>query len=346
VAAYHAGIETQERTDIQDQFMNDEIRIIVATNAFGMGVDKPDVRFVLHYNIPKNMEAYYQEAGRAGRDGEQADCILMYDASDIVKQKFLIGTSTQDTERYRQQMENLQSLIQYCHTDACLRKTIAEYFDQQWPKNTCGSCGNCLDESETTDASQEAQMILSCIYRTQQRFGMNMIVDVLRGSKNQKILSWKLDQQSTYGLMKDRSEIYVKELLQFLIAKGYINMSHDEFPVLSLDASAKSILKGEETIVIKKTRLVNTRTKGKTTKSNLSAEVNADVYSALAALRKRIADEKGLPAFMIFGNKDLEEMAKALPRSAEELLMVKGVGERKLAMYGDAFLKAIAEAIG
>ncbi|GAB6106667.1 DNA helicase RecQ [Fusibacter bizertensis] len=339
-AFYHGGLDVETRNRVQDDFMLDQKKIIVSTNAFGMGIDKPDVRFVIHYNMPKNMEAYYQEAGRAGRDGLESDCILMYDSSDIVKQKMLITQNSTDRERYTIQMENLQSLIDYCNTNNCLRGEIQNYFGECVDEIHCNSCSNCLDESEEIDCTENAQKILSCIYRMGQRFGINLVVDVLKGAKTQRVRELKFDTLSTYGLLKETSTSVIKEQIMFLIAKGYIAMSADEFPVLKLSQSSRGVLKGTEKIVMKQTRLDIKDKKQTKKRANTSAKHPA-LYDQLAKLRVQIAQSKNVPLFVVFANSVLSDMATYLPTSREEFLNIKGIGEKKYEIYGEAFISSI-----
>ncbi len=286
-----------------------------------------------------------QEAGRAGRDGGASECILMYSPSDIVKQKYILSQNEMSKEREKGQLENLQYLINYCHSDDCLRGEILKYFGENVPLLNCGTCGNCTEVAEYVDITIDAQKILSCVYRTRQRYGINLIIQSLRGSKNKRVLELGLDQTSTYGLLSDYSEGALREIVMNLIARGYLFLTTDQFPVVKLTDLSSNVLKGQETISVKRERAqIKDKKKGKRSKGHRkTTELAYDeaLYELLAVKRTEIAEAKSLARFMVFSNSALEEMAFYKPTTDEQFLDIKGVGENKLVNYGKAFIEVI-----
>lgn len=337
VSKYHGGMKDLERNKSQEDFLYDRTQIMIATNAFGMGIDKSNIRYVIHYNMPKDLESYYQEAGRAGRDGDKSKCILLFNRADIVSNKFLIE-QTESESNHKNEYNKLNDIIDYCNTDKCLRKYILEYFDETPEFDNCNNCSNCLSETEITDITIDAKKILSCIVRMNQKYGTSLVTDVLKGSKSSKIKAFGFDNLSTYGIMQDYSKDTIKELIYFLITENYIKSIGDKYPILMLDQNAKEILHGNKKVLIKR----------KIEKvSSVTASTNADfdekLFEILRGLRRKVAEENNVPPFIVFGDVSLKEMATYFPVNRVSMLSISGVGVNKLENYGDIFIKTIKQ---
>lgn len=355
---YHAGLEDRERISNQEAFTYDEAPVMVATNAFGMGIDKSNVRFVIHYNMPKNMESYYQEAGRAGRDGEAAECILLFGESDVhINQLFIEKDSENEelTEKEREVVKErdrkrLRQMTLYCRTDECLRQYILKYFGEK-SDGYCGNCSNCLADAVEVDITRTAGNIIRCIQSLYTAYGMTTIIDILRGSKSEKITRSNLDKNDLYAAEAGSSKQYLMQIINHLIIRGYIQQSEDKFGVLSVAYSQEisDILLGKTKLQMKyagdSKYAAKKAAKGVFADSDIvnSFKNNDDLYEALVKLRSKTARVKSVPAYVIFTDKTLREMCARRPLSEEAMLQISGVGDSKLKKYGKSFLKVIQE---
>ncbi|VBB09700.1 dead/deah box helicase [Lucifera butyrica] len=328
---YHAGLPDEERRQNQEAFIQDDCEIMVATNAFGMGIDKSNVRYVIHYNMPKNMEAYYQEAGRAGRDGEPSECILLFGAQDTMLQKFLIEQTVTDPERKMSEFGKLQAMVDYCHTPQCLRRYILAYFGETAAADECGNCSNCKEDAELADITLEAQKVFSCVLRLKERYGATLIADVLKGAKNKRVLQGGFNTLSVYGIMQEYPLQEIKDLINRLIATEYLCLTESEYPVVKLTPNGVAVLKNQAQVWQKVPR-----------RPQRTADTNS-LFEVLRALRKEIAAREQVPPYVVFADSTLKEMSEICPVDETALRSVTGVGDIKLKRYGAAFLKVIQE---
>lgn len=330
---YHGGLSDAERAQTQEKFRFDEIRVMVATNAFGMGIDKPNVRYVLHWQMTGDIESYYQEAGRAGRDGEESECVLLFEPADMQVQRFLIEQGTGDMDRKSIQLSKLHTMMNYSRTQRCLQQFIVDYFGETGVE-ACGKCSSCLDKSEPVNRTDEAKMALSCVGRMKGRFGVTMAAKVLKGSRDKRLLEFGLDRLSTYGLMRHLPEKEIADWLYWLVAEGYLRLSEGQYPVVSLTANALPVLEGRESIM----QRVRATVRQAATSDSMGA---SPLFEALKQWRKEKAAVEGVPPFMLFFDATLREIANVQPQTVEQLLGVKGIGAAKADKYGDGLLEII-----
>ncbi|WP_413492728.1 ATP-dependent DNA helicase RecQ [Morganella psychrotolerans] len=339
VAAYHAGLENSQRESVQDAFLKDNLQVVVATVAFGMGINKSNVRFVVHFDIPRNIESYYQETGRAGRDGVSAEAVLFYDPADMAWLRRCLDEKPAGPQKDIEQ-HKLNAMGAFAQAQTCRRLVLLNYFGEN-RQTACGNCDICLDPPKQYDGLLEAQQALSCIYRVGQRFGLGYIVDVLRGSNNQRIREYGHDKLSVYGIGKDKSQEHWVSVLRQMIHLGLITQNIANYSALQLTESARPVLRSELPLQLAVPRIQNV--KPRQTARTYGGNYDKKLFAKLRKLRKSIADEDNIPPFVVFNDATLIEMAEQCPVKAHDLLLINGVGERKLERFGNAFMALIRE---
>ena len=337
---YHAGLPAQTRSKHQASFLREEGIIIVATIAFGMGIDKPDLRFVAHLDLPKTIESYYQETGRAGRDGEPANAWMVYGLQDVIKLRQMMEGSEGDEAHKRAEQHRLNAMLGFCEITSCRRQTLLSYFGEELG-HPCGNCDNCLEPTETWDGTEATRMALSVAYRTEQRFGVNHLIDVLRESNSDKVFQFGHHKLSSYGIGKAIDNNQWRSVFRQLVARGYMSVDLDRYGALVLEEKCRPILRGDESVQLR--RDVKLKTVKRQTKTPLASDIDVKLWEALRECRRLFAEELGVPPYVIFHDSSLQEMCRALPRTMEEFNLISGVGERKMEKYGPAFMEVIVD---
>ena len=346
---YHAGLEPEVRRQTQEDFIRDRVPIIVATIAFGMGIDKPDIRLVVHYSLPKSLEGYYQETGRAGRDGLPAECVLLFAYADKVKQDYFINQIEDGTEQ-RNARQMLDRMVEYAESPACRRRSILEYFGEHWEEENCGGCDVCLEKAEEFDATEISQKVLSAVIRTGQRFGAMHVIQVLTGSREKRVVEHGHDRLSVHGIVKDYDRQQLREIINQLRARGLLARNEGEFPTLAVTAEGRRFLQERQTLSLARVRATaegtgagnrEGRSRTEAVSSRAPSKYDEALFEELRALRREIADGKGVPPFVVFGDVSLLQMAATYPQSTESFSRISGVGQVKLEEYGGRFLGVI-----
>jgi len=337
---YHAGLNAETRADNQSRFLREEGVIVVATIAFGMGIDKPDVRFVAHLDLPKTVESYYQETGRGGRDGEPTDAWMIYGLQDVIKLRQMMEGSDGSEEHKRAEQHRLNAMLGLCEITSCRRQVLLNYFGDDLPE-PCGNCDNCLEPVDTWDGTEAAQMALSAVYRTGQRFGVKHVVDVLLGVETDKITQYGHDQLPTYGIGKSLDNNQWSSVFRQLVARGFLCVDMERFGAMRLEEKCRPLLRGEEPIELR--RDIKKKEAKRLTKTYLPEDMDTALWEALRECRRELADEQGIPPYIIFHDRTLQEMCVTVPQTMEQFGQLGGVGERKLDKYGPAFLQVINE---
>ena len=335
---YHAGLDARTRADFQARFLREEGVIIVATIAFGMGIDKPDVRFVAHLDMPKTVEAYYQETGRAGRDGQAADAWMVYGLQDVIKLRQMMASSEGSEQHKRAEQHRLNAMLGLCEITSCRRQALLSYFGETL-EQPCGNCDTCLEPVDTWDGTDASRMALSVVYRTGQRFGVNHLVDVLRGANTDKILQFDHQRLSVYGMGKELDNNQWRSVFRQLVARAYLSVDLERFGALRLEEKCRPLLRGEETIQLR--RDVRRRDVKQQTRTRLPADIDVALWEALREHRRKLAEQQGVPPYVIFHDRTLQEMCVSLPQNLPEFGRLTGVGERKLEKYGSGFIEVI-----
>lgn len=333
VCKYHGGLKDDEKEYYQEKFLSEESNVMIATNAFGMGIDKSNIRFIIHASIPKNLECYYQEIGRAGRDGEKSTCYLLYSRDDIRNVEYMLSSTT-TMSRMPIELKKLQGMVDFCECDTCYRSFILKYFGEENSREYCNSCSNCLKDESLRDYTIEAQKILSCVYRTKENFGVSVLIDILRGFTGPKINQYKLYELSTYGIMKEYNSKFIRDIIKTLVDLGYVDFKKGTYSMLKLNERSIRVLKGKEKVICKLSSNIEERI------------INKDLFMKLRQWRKERALKEKIKPYIICSDSTLIELSNLTPKTKEELFNIRGMGEKKVQKYGEEIIRIIIKSLG